>query len=459
MADILHSITTTGGVFQNTADAGHVKVTVAATDTPGVLILQPQGEASVSTAGQTYSYQMLLTQAPTAPVFVHILNDGQTFATTTDPLLLGNPARFDALNQTVEFDASNWNVPVTITLNANPNYVQPSDPSQASTTVMTFPNQPHTLSQIQGPLFIEGGVGNVDRSLAAAVALPYETNNPPVIEPTTSGPSNAIDIMKVYDDGAGGSTQTPQTGTLTSSTITGLDLLPGVVINYADLQTAQVLLGTGDDHFTVTSTDDSTMTIIEGGGGSNTITVTGSTGPLVIYGSESASGAEYSSAPGTINGTAYSFTNFGTDTIDASGATGITVIVGGPKHDDLTGGSGINWIAGGEGDDTIIASGTANYIFGDSSFTVDPLTRLMTIDNGLLSMDDGVLIGRHRYHYGDRQRQQHRLRRLRHRGHRGSGERRGRPVQQPGSARSSRRWLPPIRRWAETTRSPSATTM
>ena len=221
--------------------------------------------------------------------------------------------------------------------------------------------------------------------------MPYETNNPPAIDVVVSNNSNAIDIMKVYDDGAGGTIQspTPQTGTLTSSTITGLDL-PGVAINYANLQTVQVLLGIGDDNFTVASTDNSTMTIIEGGGGSNTITVAQSTGPLVIYGNESASGAEYSSAPGAINGTGYSFTNFGTNIIDATNATGVTVIVGGPKHDDLTGGSGINWIAGGEGDDTIIASGTANYIFGDSSFTIDPLTRLMTIDNGLLPMDAGI---------------------------------------------------------------------
>ena len=32
-------------------------------------------------------------------------------------------------------------------------------------SVMTFPNQPHTLSLIQGPLFIEGGVGTINRSV------------------------------------------------------------------------------------------------------------------------------------------------------------------------------------------------------------------------------------------------------------------------------------------------------
>ena len=106
---------------------------------------------------------------------------------------------------------------------------------------------------------------------------------PTIRRPSTravSTNSNAVDILKVYDDGAGGTTRTAQTGTLTSDTITGLDL-PGSTINYADLQTVQVLLGTGDDHFTVSSTDNATMFIVEGGGGSNTINVTANSESLV----------------------------------------------------------------------------------------------------------------------------------------------------------------------------------
>src|SRR5262249_40186502 len=60
----------------------------------------------------------------------------------------------------------------------------------------------------------------------------------------------------------------------------------------------------------------------------------------------------------------------GYDTIDAFGATGTVVIVGGPDGNTITGGSGINWIAGNGGRGILSPSGAQNYIFGDSNFTV-----------------------------------------------------------------------------------------
>ncbi len=256
-------------------------------------------------------------------------------------------------------------------------------------------------------------------------------------------------MLEVFDDGA----TTGQTGELTTipsgdmfgapitvgldqsgqgDNISGLDLPAGNQsitytnsstgvtttfeggISFVNLDAVEIFLGKGNDTFTIDTTaptlnaDDGlqSMIVVEGGGGSNTINVTASSDPLVLYGNDSGSGVEYNSAPGAITGNAYAFTNYGTgDTINASGATGTVVIVGGPANDTLTGGSGINWIAGGEGGDTIDASGTANYIFGDSSFTggelvaspvgnsqsIDLASRLLTIDNGLLPMDAGVL--------------------------------------------------------------------
>ena len=196
-------------------------------------------------------------------------------------------------------------------------------------------------------------------------------------------------------------------------------------IDIVNADAVQILLGTGDDHFNIdtasantpniavatVNADDGlqTMMVVEGGGGSNTINVTHSLDPLVLYGNESASGIEYNSTErqnAVADGNGVKFTNFGSDVIDAAGATGTVIIVGGPLGDTLIGGSGTNWIAGGEGDDTISASGTVNYIFGDSSFTVgavssitfdealsttlDLSSRLMTIDNSLLLMDAGV---------------------------------------------------------------------
>ena len=188
----------------NGFDVGDVNLNVAATNTPGVLILQPQGAAFVSPT-QNYTYQMVLTSQPTADVTVSLLGDGQTYATTaasgTTPVT------------SVTFTAANWNVPVSITLHDNPNYVAPTGGQGTNpTTDMTFPNQPHTLAQIYGPLIIDGGTQPGQPTLVAAVALPYETHNPPVTEPTTVETNSGIDIVKVYDDGAA----TGQTGQLTT---------------------------------------------------------------------------------------------------------------------------------------------------------------------------------------------------------------------------------------------------
>ena len=85
--EIMHSVTTSGSatpVFTNTVDVGAVNLTVAATNAPGVLLLQQQGDASVSPS-QSYTYQMLLTQQPAAGdvVTVNMVGDGQTLATGT----------------------------------------------------------------------------------------------------------------------------------------------------------------------------------------------------------------------------------------------------------------------------------------------------------------------------------------------------------------------------------------
>ncbi len=106
----------------------------------------------------------------------------------------------------------------------------------------------------------------------------------------------------------------------------------------------QLFLGVGNDQFNIDTTvptvneldNTQTMLMVYGGGGSNTINVTASSDPLVLYGAESASGVPNttrSTQSAQINGnSAWQITkNFGTgDTINAAGATGTVVIVGGP---------------------------------------------------------------------------------------------------------------------------------
>ena len=415
---------TIGGV-----DVGDVSIEIAATNSAGVLLLTAPGVAEVSSA-QPYTYQMVLTQAPTAPVTVNLLGDGQTIASSSSP-------GFNPANQTYTFTTANWNVPVTITLKPNPAYTPPAmTGTTPQSTILTFPNEPHTVAQIYGPLVIDGGTQPGQPTLVAAVALPYETKNVAVTEPTatTTAGAGGADILQVYADGSSsnltGSLTTISSGNLfagvgdnisgiglpnTNKTLTFTNPTTHVTsqfeggISFTNLDAVQILLGSGDDNFNIDTTaptlnaddGDKTLISVEGGGGSNTITVTASSDPLVLYGADSPTGVEYNSAPGAITGNAYQIKSFGTDTINASGATGSVVIVGGPNADTLTGGTSVNWIFGGGGADTITASGATNYIFGDSSATVgafvkaalqpsgnptaqtlDLTSRLLTIYNG-----------------------------------------------------------------------------
>ena len=413
-AIVTNTLTTTGGNLTNTQTgdtSGNVPVVIAASGTAGIQVIKPQGEAVVSPT-VPYTYQLALiptASGPTAPVTVVINDDGQTIASSQD-------GRFHAAAGSnpayVVFTPTDYS-PVSITLSVNPNYVSSgSGTGNTVTTTYTFAAQSHTLSAIAGPLYIEGGDGPIDYSLRVPVVLPGEVNLPfiPIAAVADSG---AIDHLQVYDDGTSAAvSQIGSIATDLSSTgigytkISGLDI--GTTINdgttsfidFKDLNTVQLLLGPANDTLSINTpatplTDTNgidTTIIVAGGGGSNTITVTHSANPLVLYGNESADGTEYSSNP-TIAGNnssghvtnavdeGYAFSNFGTDTINASGATGTVVIVGGPNHDVLTGGTGVNWIAGGLGADTIVGQGTKDYIFGDSSFDVDPTTHILTISN------------------------------------------------------------------------------
>ena len=251
-------------------------------------------------------------------------------------------------------------------------------------------------------MIIEGGEGPDPRTLTRAVALPGEVNDPIIVETPEPGEED-LDRLNVFSDTVTNGMQ----GTLTADTISGLgmgaglDLLEvdyedGITptaffprgIKYTNLHVVEVLLGKGNDNFTITSTAEQTLTVVHGGGGSDTLTVTDSTGPVVLFGDTSADGERYSSTLSAVNGSGYGFTNPGSDFIDASGAKGIVVIDGGAGNDELYGADGAastSFMAGGAGDDEIFGGDLGkNWIIGDSAFDVDYRDRTVIID------DDGI---------------------------------------------------------------------
>ena len=360
------------GVYAD-VDSQNVSVEVVDSDTAAVRIIETDGNTTVSQASETDSYQIVLSTQPTAPVTVHITIDGQAKV----DLVASPRVQQDASGYFVVFDGTNWDQPVTVNLMFDVTGQAPPE------GIRVFSQQPHDLTRIGGPLFVEGGVGPEDRSLTPSVALPDEFN-PQVVRQIEVDDGTDVDQLVVFSDTA----QAPLSGVLTDTHISGLGMPSNPLsvdyndgnppvdvargITYTNLQVVEVLLGVANDNFTIDSTKAQTLTVVHGGGGSDTLTVHNSTGPVVLFGDTSANGLRYSSTPGTPNGTAYSFLNTGNDIIDASGAHGVVVIDGGAGTDTLTGGHGTNFIAGGADADHIFGGTTGkNWILGDSSFDVD----------------------------------------------------------------------------------------
>jgi len=104
----------------------------------------------------------------------------------------------------------------------------------------------HTTDDIAGALTIDGygGTGS-GGALVSPVMLLGEINIPNSTLPLSSDfpvdEASQIDILNVFDDDSG----TDKIGTLTAATITGLNMGPG--ITYDNLETLEILLGTGKD--------------------------------------------------------------------------------------------------------------------------------------------------------------------------------------------------------------------
>ena len=207
ITDTVTTSMTTGGVYSNgVIDDAPVHATILDTDSAGVLVVQPTGQTIVSPS-QPSSYTLQLTSAPTAPVIISLLDDGQTCLTSGD-------ARFTAAascnsgTPTVTFDSSNWNQPVTITVSVNPN--PPTIPSNSNgQPVQVFTAQPHLTSALAGPLFIEG-YDTAPRPLVPAVMLPSEISQDLNLYNQPPPAQYKINTLNVFDDGS----IAGQTGTL-----------------------------------------------------------------------------------------------------------------------------------------------------------------------------------------------------------------------------------------------------
>ena len=214
---------------------------------------------------------------------------------------------------------------------------------------------------------VTGDVPTTGLLVGAAVTPPLHLANKLqgllVVNGGTTAASNDqadVDSLTLFNDGS----RTDDVGQSTPTSITGLGMAKG--INFSKLEKVEVLLGEGNDKFTVagTLTTNATaggLTIINGGGnrgatGGDTITVTGSGSSLTVYGDAASDGGRYGTRAAAF---------VGNDVIDASGATMPVTVDGGAGNDKIIGGSNDDLLSGGAGDDTILGMNGNDSISGD----------------------------------------------------------------------------------------------
>jgi hypothetical protein len=443
--DITHAVS--GSVYSSIPANAYqtLEVKVYDDETPGAIIQQSGGSTVVVDGGATDSYRMRLTAMPTEDVTITLFTDMQTS--------LSVAGGFDHSNETGEdengaatgvfeysfvFDDDNWDEWVEIVVTANSAEPGSSDPIKA------FPPQDQNLGQLRGPLIIEGGVSaaGATRALVAPLMLPGEVNDESEQITSSVDEGDDVDTLNIFhtdnsDQDTGdlyyrsvddqGNPIANVGLALTGFEMSGdkvvvegtseapVDVYYGGGITLNGFETTEILLGWGDETLDIADTGDADekagsngddpvmITAVHGGGGSDTINISGrGDGPLVVYGDTSENGVRYSHTQdvsvedengefrlvGSIHGSY--FNNPGDDTIDATlmprqddGFVGI-IIYGGAGNDTITGSQDNDHLAGGLGEDTVTGGVDAviapnpdlvrdgsDHIYGDSQFNID----------------------------------------------------------------------------------------
>ncbi|MGC9326354.1 MAG: calcium-binding protein, partial [Candidatus Hinthialibacter sp.] len=331
----------------------------------------------------------------------------------------------------VTFDSTNWWEEFTIHIEADTNF----EPDVNQQYVRNEPIRQHLVSQIAGPLIIEGGVAEgKDRSLRPAVMLPTESTDTPINISVNTDETKQADRLNIFNDSSaaddsgwlsgvelrndfiklGNENQTDEVRPINLSGLgmrpdgdgkslslnvdiseeqdgSNVITIPGGV-TFDDIEITEILLGQGNDAMNIDATSTGTsgagdyvVTVIHGGGnalledgdvGGDRFTVTGGGGensPLVIFGDTAQDGGRYDSRPdlGIFTGNAAYFNRHGHDVIDASQSSHGVTIYGGAGNDVIYGSQAGDHIAGGSGDDEIHGQGGLDHIYGDTGFNLD----------------------------------------------------------------------------------------
>ncbi|HCE72074.1 MAG TPA: type I secretion protein, partial [Ruegeria sp.] len=280
---------------------------------------------------------------------VEIDDQGREFLrlTSSGSLTVGTGnVRVVRVADAIQFDDSNWATEVQITVEANQDYTLPVYLQNK----MSF-SSVHRLTNIQGPVSVEGGATGADRTLIPAIILPGETPGEAVDIGPQPDEFAQIDVLNIFDDAS----QEDKSGVLTPTGLTGFGMalelnfeetdfgepttVPGGISwgtqvvdtsgNFvtdpllSSIEILNIMMGKGNDALRIDGTLQPTtsgqggetaihggLTMIHGGGnrtedGGDLIMVDGGGGSeslLVIYGDTSQDGLFYSGSGENNNG-------------------------------------------------------------------------------------------------------------------------------------------------------------
>ncbi|NOG32699.1 hypothetical protein HLB35_14725 [Halomonas sp. TBZ9] len=121
----------------------------------------------------------------------------------------------------VVFTADDWFEQFTVEISLDENYIA----AAGSENDRQFQPQDNVLDRIQGPLILEGGTGDTDRSIAEAVMLPYEDDGERdefvIITPQEAAKQDTNTLIMSAD-----ASSADLEGTLTNNHVAGLGMSP-----------------------------------------------------------------------------------------------------------------------------------------------------------------------------------------------------------------------------------------
>ena len=264
-------------------------------DTAG-LVATPSGGSTLvtpSAGGSPISdtVSLRLTKAPTGPVSVSFVTDGQVTPSVA----------------VVVFDETNWWIPVVVSLSGTALV-----PPAGAGDLFLSPKRPHLLSAVRGDTLLEGGtledLHPADEPPPVPVLAPGEHDQVRPGVPTQPSEARQVDVLGLFDDGS----RADRSGVLTGAALLGMSdgfILFGERIGQVDGTRFEVLnlqLGQGNDNLVVedtlqgapdTDVDDRLptgipalfggLTVVQGGGNS----LRQVTGTFLLFGLGGATGA------------------------------------------------------------------------------------------------------------------------------------------------------------------------